>query len=263
MLFFRLILLQIRPISLHSKYVEKPFIIDVSRGIAIMFQFRYLALLVTVALLPACQKRITLYSNAYADIQHLPGGLPENTTIALRHKPNQDIETSNVLQLKEFEQKLTIMLENKGYEIKPIEKADYYLTYTYGMNSETRTEYDQKTTGLYPNILYPIETYTYLPVEYTYYTKFLDLAIYRAKESTKSQTPIWHGKTEQTDLSSDLHGTLDFLILSFNKILGINTPGQKKTSFALNDSEVKKLRNEFIKGPTSKNLKKQRSTSGK
>lgn len=180
-------------------------------------EIQYIILLsATIVLLPGCfQRSVRITSTAFADSNLRPDGFSKNKSFSI-----VNIEQKNELQTKELGQKISIILENKGYAVKNLKDADYCLIFYYGIKSDTqicnvakyipaRTANSRGTYGYHGQCQQPFTSTTnlngtygydcqcqqrnqssgafvYIPELHTFYTKFLSFYVYDANSWKKS-----------------------------------------------------------------------------
>ncbi|HEV2916967.1 MAG TPA: hypothetical protein VGW78_04420 [Candidatus Babeliales bacterium] len=239
------------------------------------YRVRLLFLSLVFILPGCCQRRIKITRSAFANTERITDGFPEHSSFVILPASK---EQKNKLLEKEIGKKISIVLQDNGYStVKQKKDADYCLFYTYGMKSETRTINELKyvpgqtitttgsasgTYGRYGNCGYYGEhqqqtqssgTFVYIPEQYTFYEKFLTCHVCNKTKSTKiplnkesRDTEVWYGVAVNNDLSGDLRGNLDFLIISLLDLLGSNTQEINSITMYEKDERVASLRSIYL-----------------
>lgn len=93
----------------------------------------------------------------------------------------------------------------------------------------------------------------YMPEEHTFYTRFLDLYVYDAKEcrrlnsfSKNLPSQIWRGLSWNVDEYGFLRSHLDFLLIPLMDIFGKNTIGAIENNVYADDQRVALLRETYL-----------------
>ncbi len=216
-------------------------------------------------LLGSCAKQISVTSNAFADKQMLPYGLPAGSSFFIAAT-----DGDNPLLAKEVSYKIGRILEDEGYLVTDSTTADYYVRFKASMTSAKalvsvpkyipgpikttkgstykdgkRTEYEEKTQSF--------GTTVYVPEEQTFFHKTLTLYVHNAQQGTIQgrrintgscdKTPVWQCSSSSSNRSSDLREALDYLLVAAFKHFGQNTQRDVCTSISSDDPEIKNVRN--------------------
>jgi hypothetical protein len=217
----------------------------------------------SLLVLSGCVRQIKVTKNTIADKRAIPNGFIKGCSFSVTSL-NQD----NLLLSKEIGEKIATSLENQEYTIQSIENSDYYLFFNYGITSsksiintpiytpgktytthvpgQTYTThgnaygycYNQQThsTG-YSQQTQSSGTITYIPQEYTVFTRNLNVNVYDAKEYRKTKktldTPedlqcfskmqVWEGLAVSCGYNGDLRYIMDYLVHSLFKHFGKDT----------------------------------------
>ncbi len=211
----------------------------------------------------SCAKHVAVTSNAFADNQLLPYGLPIGSSFFIAKT-----EGDNSLLAKEVSYKIGRILEDKGYLVTDSASADYYVRFKASMASSTalvsvpkyipgpikttkgisykdgkRTEYEERTQSFGSTV--------YVPEEQTFFHKTLTIYVHNAQHGrihrhiintgSYDKTPVWQCSSSSSDRSSDLREALDYLLVAAFKHFGKNTQRDVHTSVRSDDQEVKNL----------------------
>jgi len=215
-------------------------------------------LLPLIILLSACGKRIHVTSNTFADTQIIPRGFPKYCTFYIEHDKK--------LLSKEIAQKISWILEEKGYRIVDQAHADYYITFDAKLTSEKRVTNvaqwvpgeKQTTTGCVHGdkrhecqgtISYQEETETagkivYVPQEYIVFHRKLFVQAY----DTAHKEQIWESSAISTGESDDLRDIIDYLLVTAFKQFGRSSHHKIESSLRTKDEEVTALRRDIFSG---------------
>ena len=206
----------------------------------------FLAMLVLGLCLPSCSSvpTYTININGYTDpstqVQVGPGGsffIIENQ------------EAKNPLLEKEIKEKLNKLLLSHGYPVTTVEKADFYLSFTYGIGEPQSVSvtapdsyggfgmgfgYGRGYWGGPPGYG-GMSWWDYSTYSTTLYDRWLRLtavegAAYRTKKISR---PVWVGEAHSVGTSSDLRTVLNFLLVADFKEFGKNTG--KAVTMEIND----------------------------
>lgn len=213
---------------------------------------RMVALFCILTFLPSCFRQpIRIKANAIADKEIIPYGIScKNSLFICGTSLVNGVETKNELEIKELKRKLSYMLEKRGYRIvNSCEAASYCLMFNYGMTSETQTfnvlKYipGQKVVasgtiygkygGGYEEQIESLGSWTYMPEQHTFYTKFIVLNVHDSKRSLnllkrsgmQSSSMIWNGNVYQIDECGDFRKYLDPLVVTLCNLFGRDTHG--------------------------------------
>lgn len=197
--------------------------------------FLFLSILV---LIPGCGKQpIRVSQQIFANKDKLPHGFSKNKKFVIaggKYLIN-NTEQVNSLFSVELEKKLNLALSNEGYFLTPLAEAtdetDYIIAYKYGIRARKEVAYEPQP--VYGSLLASstsaiYNTVTYVPVERTYYTKFLEIIVGDLKQyiaTGKVTTPIWQAEAWIVDECNDLRTNLDFIIIQLTKMFGQDSAG--------------------------------------
>jgi hypothetical protein len=215
-----------------------------------------------ILFLCSCGRQTYLTSAAYVDAKKLPSGFSAGSSFAVVSM-RQDMQ----LLAKEINEKIEKILSAKGYLITDVDKSDYFLVFNFGVTSSTHTANDlhyvpgEGTTkqgtvygsrgfavGSYEETSRSSGYYTYIPREYTLYTKELSIWVYDAKlyRTSKQEDQLWQGSAVTSDECGDLRQVLDYLLITALKHFGRSTGQNIQTQMGPKDEEVKALRENII-----------------
>ncbi len=149
----------------------------------------------------------------------------------------EDQKAQNPLLEKEIKAKIELLLEKRGYVLAPYDRADFYLSFTYGLGTPQTVSVTGPTwgigwgfgsgycgpgvsTGIYWPGCGPYSTETQ-----ALYDRWLRLSVVEGKyyrDTGKSRT-IWVGEARSTGTSSDLREVLNPLLIAAFEQFGQNT----------------------------------------
>lgn len=203
-------------------------------------------LLIFVLFLAGCCQNINL--STYADYDVLSYGFKNGDTFAIK-----GLGENNFLD-KEIQKKIAFVLKNRGYQVvKRNEYHKYLITFDCDMNSEIRTEYEEKivestTVSVLGSIINScrngsnsssasgnaVTTHKQMvPVDVTYYNKYLQLSVY--KIDGVCNKAIWTAKANLFDKNYDLRYASNYLLAAALDYFGKNT--HKTISVAIGNNE--------------------------
>jgi hypothetical protein len=161
----------------------------------------------------------------------------------------EDQKAQNPPLEKEIKDKIENLLVKHGYLLTPYDKAQFYLFYTYGLEtSGTVTVAGPIGPGRgWEGFGYS----AYLPAKYgpyamdtlTLYDRWLGLTVVEGqyyRETGKSRT-VWVGEARSTGTSSDIREVLSPLLIAAFEQFGKNTGRALPTSIQQNDPRVREL----------------------
>ena len=149
----------------------------------------------------------------------------------------EDQKAQNPLLEKEIKAKVEFLLEKRGYVLAPYDRADFFLSFAYGMGTPQTVAVTGPTwgfgwgfgsgycgpgvsTGIYWPNCGPYSTETQ-----ALYDRWLRLTVVEGKyyrDTGKSRT-IWVGEARSTGTSSDLREVLNSLLIAAFEQIGQNT----------------------------------------
>lgn len=149
----------------------------------------------------------------------------------------EDQKAQNPLLEKEIKAKVEVLLEKQGLVLAPYDRADYYLSFTYGLGTPQTVSVTGPTwgvgwgfgpgyggrgisTGIYWPGCGPLYTETQ-----ALYDRWLRLTVVEGKhyrDTGKSRT-VWVGEARSTGASSDLREVLNSLLIAAFEQFGQNT----------------------------------------
>ena len=168
---------------------------------------------------------------------------------------NEDQKSQNPLLEKEVKAKIEALLEKNGYSLAPYDRADYYLSFAYGLGAPQTVSVTAPSfgigwgfgtgycgpgvsTGIYWPGWGPFSTETQ-----ALYDRWLRLTVVEGKyyrETGKSRT-VWVGEARSTGTSSDLREVLNPLLIAAFEQIGRNTGKAVPTIIKQNDPRVSGL----------------------
>jgi hypothetical protein len=164
----------------------------------------------------------------------------------------EDQKAQNPLLEKEIKAKIEKLLARQGYLLVPFERAQYYLTFTYGLGNPQTVSVTSPTWGIGwgfgTGYCRPgVSTGIYWPGGGPFYTetqalydRWLRLNVVEGKyyrETGKSRS-VWVGEAHSTGSSSDLREVLNPLLIAAFGQFGINTGKAWPTTIKQNDPRV-------------------------
>lgn len=194
------------------------------------------------------QVQVNGYTDPGAEVAVLPGA----AIFVIDNK-----EAQNPLLAKEIKTKINKLLDKKGYQVVPFEKADYYLLFTYGIGQPQRVTQNipDYSVGwgmgmgmgcpMGPNsymFLWP-GFVTYAPYAETLYDRWLLLNVIAGKpyrEKGQFQT-VWVGEARSTGPSADLRVVINSLLIATFEQFGKNTGKAVSTDINPQDPRFKEL----------------------
>lgn len=217
-------------------------------------------LLIPLLLLTSCTKQISI--NTYADKSSIPYGFPHHASFYIFTKP----EDRSFLA-RETTHKITHILQDKGYRSSNKHTANYYLFFTYDMQSEKHTiqvpmkvteqiitkesnvpkDINAQSPNAHVNEQVVSSQLIYVPEERTIFNKTLLIQIFDADDYRQNPqaNPLWESEAYLFDETNDLRDSLDYLLITALKYFGKNTKKLLSLSINNNDKHVKKLRKSF------------------
>lgn len=190
-----------------------------------------------LSFLPACIRQVHITSNTFANANSIPYGFPLGSRFAIICTSNE-----NRLFAQEVTAKISKILYENGYEVSDENNADYYLTFHFGMTSSRATKMvpvivpgtSETTHGIvagnrdfiqYNERTQSPDTLTYVPHEYTLFTRELHLTASDAHlfRRTHQEEQIWQGSAISSGESGDLREVMDYLLKASFKNFGRNT----------------------------------------
>jgi hypothetical protein len=223
------------------------------------FSCRFFAC-VALAFLCSCTRHYSISVDTYADRQFIPNGFRAGSSFAIF--PAKD---ENPMFSKEVSQKISQILQDRGYRVESVKKADYVLIFNSAMTSTT-TQINvpryipgqtQTTSGsVYGNRGYggsysektqSSGTTVYVPQDYTFFTRGLAVYVYDAEMYRKheKEEQVWSGLAISSGENSDLRQVIDYLLISVFSYFGDNTKKSVKIDMAEDNEKVHKLRSEL------------------
>lgn len=163
-------------------------------------------------------------------------------------------EAKNPLLEQEIKGKITKLLETRGYSVTTFEKAEYYLSFGYGMGeprSVTVAGYDYYGGigwGMGygwggPGFSIGAPFGTYAAPNATLYDRWLLINVVEgpAYRTQKVSRPVWVGEARSVGASSDLRTVLNYLLVADFKEFGKNTGKAVAVEIKEQDPEVSSL----------------------
>jgi hypothetical protein len=167
----------------------------------------------------------------------------------------EDQKAPNPLLEKEVKAKIDKLLQKHGYFLAPYDRADYFLSFAYGLGTPQTVSVTTPSwgigwgfgpgycgrgisTGIYWPGCGPLYTETQ-----ALYDRWLRLTVVEAKyyRDTGKSRPVWVGETRSTGTSSDLREVLNPMLIAAFEQFGRNTGKALPASIRQNDPRVSDL----------------------
>jgi len=143
-------------------------------------------------------------------------------------------ETKNPLLEKEIRTKLEVLLVKRGYPVTPYDRADYYLSFTYGLGTPQSVSVTTPSWGFGLGVGYggPAAYGMYWPGYPPYntqvqplYDRWLQVKVVAGKQlrTTGKSHTVWVGEARSTGASSDLREVMNSLLIAAFEQFGQNT----------------------------------------
>jgi hypothetical protein len=215
----------------------------------------FLVILVLGWCLSGCSTTYTIKVNGYTDpatqSQVRPGG-----AFCVMENP----DAKNPLLDKEIKEKITKLLLTRGYLVTSFERADFYLSYKYGMGEPKSVSVN--SPGYYGGFGWGVgyggggwggwggpAFYVGMPLAgyptdvSTFYDRWLQLTVVEgpAYRTQKLSRPVWVGEAHSLGSSSDLRTVLNYLLVAAFKEFGKNTGKAVTTEINAKDPEAVSL----------------------
>lgn len=239
---------------------------------------KLLLLQLSILLLCTCscaQHKIKIRNTAYSDIETIPTGFAKNSSFTLYVTSRIDgSDENNSLQARELEQKMALLLKDKGYAIATTrDQSDYCLVFNYGVETHTEKITVPRTTqkstgyGFYGN--YRSESIAYVPEQQTIYTTFVSCNVYdtqdyiaasreKSKKNGRAPQAIWHSKAVTINKDSNIREYLDALVISLYDLFGKSLRGTKEVKTSTHSARVASLHKRYVASVSRHTKKKQK-----
>jgi hypothetical protein len=161
----------------------------------------------------------------------------------------EDQKAQNPLLEKEIKAKVEALLEKQGVVLVPYDRAEYYLSFTYGLGTPQTVSVTgpswgigwgfgtgYRGPGVSPGIYWPGYGPFYTETK-ALYDRWLRLTVVEGKfyrDTGKSRT-VWVGEARSTGASSDLREVLNSLLIAAFEQFGKNTGKAVLTRIKQND----------------------------
>lgn len=220
-----------------------------------MKAIKFLLLLSLPLLLYSCTRQYAITTNTYADNALIPEGFPHSSRFAIS-SPQKETP----LLTKEISNKIAKILLQNGYEVTESHNADYLLSFSYGMTSDTHTVavptyipgpsettygeiYSGGKTMVYREECCSPGTILYTPELVTLFTHSFEAQVFKLGATD----PLWQGSCSCSSDNSDIRNVMDYLLVTSFKYFGQNTHQCLRLSLEEGDPCVKWLRGEAEK----------------
>jgi len=196
------------------------------------YSLRFLGIIIVLGLSACVTANYQVQVDGYTDPGAAAEILPGSAIFVIDNK-----EAQNPLLAKEIKAKINKLLEKRGFQVVPFEKAEYYLLFTYGIGQPQRVTQTipDYSVGWGMSVGYPVAPgpymflwpgfVTYAPYTETLYDRWLLLNVIAGKpyrEKGQFQT-VWVGETRSTGTSADLRVVVNSLLLAAFEQFGKNT----------------------------------------
>jgi hypothetical protein len=164
----------------------------------------------------------------------------------------EDQKAQNPLLEKEVKAKIDKLLEKHNFFLRPYDKAQYFLFFTYGMGAPQAVSVAVPNWGIGvgfgtgcwgPGVGYGASWPGYGPY-YTetrpLYDRWLRLTVVEGEpyRDTGASRPVWVGEARSTGSSSDLREVLNFLLVAAFEQFGKNTGKAVPAAIKQNDPRL-------------------------
>ena len=197
-----------------------------------------------------CARQQTLISTYLAD-SLANGQLPAQASYAVI--PNQNVPNP-ILDLR-IKRKLEALLSHQDFRLAPETGADYWVTYSYGMEGHKG---ERSTLMGFPSYYVTgsgddavVSTLGYTTVinePYTEYTSRLRLRVVEAElmRTDKRESVVWVAEAHASGSSPDLRSVLDYLLASCFYYFGKDTGETREIRFLEEDKLLQTSRNATV-----------------
>jgi hypothetical protein len=161
----------------------------------------------------------------------------------------EDQKAQNPRLEQEIKDKIENLLVKHGYLIAPYDKAQFYISYTYGLETSGTVTVagpigpGRGWSGFGYSAYLPAQYGPYAMDTLTLYDRWLRLTVVEGKyyrETGKSRT-VWVGEVWSTGTTSDLREVLSPLLIAAFEQFGKNTGKAMPTNIKQNDPLVREL----------------------
>lgn len=174
---------------------------------------------------------------------------------------------------REVGRKIEVLLQQRGYAIKPVGEAKHVLFAYFAIDSgnTVRGTYNAYVPGgtAYTNVNTSTGQWatatTHLPgrteqrsYSYTFFTRYLGMTLYddarfvAAPSDHKDDAVVWRATTTSAGSSSDLRSVIDYLLVATFEHFGTDTGKQVRESLREGDKRVRVLRENARAAPAGK-----------
>jgi hypothetical protein len=158
-------------------------------------------------------------------------------------------EAANPLLEKEVAWKITKLLQEKGYRVLETDRADFHLTFSYGMERgsvHTRSVRRPRRIDVYdPDTgkTHYTTVETYQPYSVQSFARTLSIRVHdmRTQGSRQGSHIVWAADTISEGPSSDLRQTLNYLLVATFQFFGKDTGKAIPVTLDEDDSQVTRL----------------------
>jgi hypothetical protein len=167
----------------------------------------------------------------------------------------EDQQAPNPLLEKEVKTKIEKLLEKHGYFLAPYDRADYYLSFAFGLGTPQTVSVTTPAwgigwgfgpgycgRGISTGIFWPGCGPFYTESQ-TLYDRWLRLTVAEGKyfRETGKSRPVWVGEVRSTGVSGDLREVLNSLLVAAFEQFGKNTGKAVLTDIKQNDPRLRDL----------------------
>jgi hypothetical protein len=184
--------------------------------------------------LAGCASTHQINVNGYTDPSGAPAAIIPGRAFAVVE--NKDAQ--NPLLEKEIREKIDKLLISHGYQIAPLDRADYYLFFGYGIGQDRNVSvalpdfypgggfgFGIGSGGYRSSYIFAAPFMGFYPFPETVYDRWLLLNVVDARyyrENGEFRT-VWVGEARSSGTSSDLRVLINYLLLADFKEFGLNT----------------------------------------
>jgi len=202
--------------------------------------------------------RVTAYLSE--DLPFPAAGSQTRIGVVTKSSPEEPLLESEVRR------KIEWLLEQRDFEVGPVEDSDYLLTAFFAIDSgrtviKSYPVYEPGTTitshyftgrgrWVTRTTFFPGRTF-YEPYSYTYFTRHLVLTLYERKqweqagEKDLADVTVWRARAISRGPSSDLRRAIDYLLVASFEYFGQDTGEQVQVTLPASDKRAKTLREHY------------------
>jgi hypothetical protein len=205
---------------------------------------RFLPSLLGLAVLCAtgCTPSYRVYVNAYSEIGTPPA---KDVPIAVMSDP----KAHNPVLSDQIKAKVERLLRNEGYNVAPVDKATYRLSFQLGMRSGEvigyvpyRESYWGGYGGWHRGHGYGFGYTTMAPYVDTYFDQYLTMRLAQAQPGEPNEGKVvWVGEAVLQTENADIRRTSDYLLVADLQEFGLDTRGQAVITIREDDPRIQDI----------------------